>query len=73
MLILSPLDFGNPGKFVVEALTASHMVKSLLPMSNLLRLDGAINLFIETLATVPCYQLAGGSLDTRIEFLNTLL
>jgi hypothetical protein len=70
VLKLAPIEEGRREDMVLEAQSPAEMVRALLPLSNCLRLPGAVQFMHEATATARCYNLSGGSL---IERMRTLL
>lgn len=58
-----------PAKMSLQFLSSYEYIKSVLPFSNLLRLDNKIGVLHEAVEQARCVKLSGGTLRERVEFL----
>ncbi|MGH9552716.1 MAG: hypothetical protein ACRD3W_25275, partial [Terriglobales bacterium] len=62
-----------PWNLEVEPAAPEQLITDLLPLTNLLRLPGAIDKMAKYLKPAACFRMAGGQLDERIEFVTELV
>ncbi len=61
---------GTDSPFSKTEIAAGEFARKILPISNLLKLKGSYDSFVESLASARCLTLSNGELEQRLEAIN---
>jgi hypothetical protein len=70
--IMQPLTPGSPGQLNLQPISHKSVLTKLMPISNILRLNGAMEKMEHYLSQGKCFQLSGGQLNERLDLVIEL-